>query len=140
MLKGGFIYNGGVELKVEVKMIIDDAEVLVKKAVEEMDVNIRDAAEKAWGAAVRATDALILDRCGVAPKSMRDRRERLGELILREPKLDRLGLWERLYSRESSLHVSCFYDGECRPVEMIKRKIVETINYVEDVKRAIAPP
>jgi len=104
------------------------------KAIEEVDVNLRDAAEKAWGATIRATDALILARYGETPKSMRDRRERLGELILREAELEELGLWERLHSRESSLHLSCFYDGECRPEEIIKRKIYETRNYIEDIK------
>lgn len=118
----------------EVEEIISDAESLLMKAIEEVDVNLRDAAEKAWGATIRATDALILARYGETPKSMRDRRERLGELILREAELEELGLWERLHSRESSLHVSCFYDGECRPEEIIKRKIYETRNYIEDIK------
>lgn len=124
-------------MKTEVKMILTDAEDLLKKAIEEMNVNIRDAAEKAWGATIRATDALILERYGETPKSMRDRREKLGELILKELELDKLGLWERLHSRESSLHVSCFYDGECKPENVIKRKILETKNYIEDIKRAI---
>jgi len=124
-------------LKIEVKIIISDAEDLLRKAVEEIDVNIRDAAEKAWGATVRATDALILERYGETPKSMRDRREKLGKLILKELELDKLGLWERLHSRESSLHVSCFYDGECIPEEMIKRKILETKSYIEDIKKVI---
>ena len=118
----------------EVEEIISDAESLLMKAIEEVDVNLRDAAEKAWGATIRATDALILARYGETPKSMRDRRERLGELILREAELEELGLWERLHSRESSLHLSCFYDGECRPEEIIKRKIYETRNYIEDIK------
>jgi len=125
-------------MKREVEAIIVDAEELLGKALEEMSVNLRDAAEKAWGATVRATDALILARYGETPKSMRDRRERLGELILQEPELDKLGLWERLHSRESSLHVSCFYDGECRPAEVIKRKILETKNYIGDIKNLIA--
>jgi len=126
-------------LKREIKEIIADAENLLTKAIEEMDVNLRDAAEKAWGATVRATDALILSRYDETPKSMRDRRERLGELILSEPGLDKLGLWERLHSRESSLHVSCFYDGECKPADVIKRKISETKNYIEDIKAFVGP-
>lgn len=124
----------------EVEAIIADAEELLKKAVEEMNVNVRDAAEKAWGATVRATDALILSRYGEMPKSMRDRREKLEELILREPELDKLGLWERLHSRESRLHVSAFYDGECEPVDVIKRKILETKDYIEDIKKVATSP
>jgi len=121
----------------EVKEIVSDAENLLMKAIEEMNVNLRDAAEKAWGATVRATDALILAKYDETPKSMKDRREKLGELILREPELDKLGLWERLHSRESSLHVSCFYDGECKPADVIKRKISETKNYIEDIKALV---
>lgn len=105
--------------------------------MEEIDVNLRDAAEKAWGAAVRATDALILARYGETPKSMKDRRRELEALLLREPELDKMGLWERLHSRESRLHVSCFYDGECEPADVIKRKILETKDYIEDIKRTL---
>ena len=125
-------------MKREVKEIISNAEDLLTKAIEEMDENLRDAAEKAWGAALRVTNALILARYDETPKSMRDRREKLGELILREPELDKLGLWERLHSRESSLHVSCFYDGECKPADVIKKKISETKNYIEDIKALLS--
>jgi len=98
-------------LKREVKEVISDAERLLAKAIEETDVNLRDAAEKAWTATVRVTDALILARYDERPKGMKDRREKLGELILREPELDKLGLWERLQSRESSK--SCHNQHTC---------------------------
>ena len=66
----------------EVKKLIEDAEDLLNKAVKEVDGNILDAAEKAWGATVRATDALILDRRGFIPTgstAMPDRRRALHE-------------------------------------------------------------
>jgi hypothetical protein len=44
-----------------VETIFQDAETLYTRAIEELDRgNIRDAAEKAWGATLRATNALIL--------------------------------------------------------------------------------
>ena len=48
-----------------VQEIFQDARVLQAAAVERLDQgDIRDAAEKAWGATKRATDALILARTG----------------------------------------------------------------------------
>lgn len=40
----------------EVEKLVEGAKDLLKRAIGEIDVNIRDAAEKAWGATVRATD------------------------------------------------------------------------------------
>jgi len=125
----------GKQLSLDIEALITDAELLLNKAVKEINVNIRDAAEKAWGATVRATDALILSRYGETPKSMKDRREKLDKLLLSEPELDKLGIWERLHSRESRLHVSAFYNGECEPTDVIKRKILETKDYIEDIKK-----
>ena len=52
--------------------LVRDAEDLLRKAVEEMDVNVRDAAEKAWGATLRASNALILARTGKVPERTPD--------------------------------------------------------------------
>ena len=52
-----------------VQEIFQDARVLQAAAVERLDHgDIRDAAEKAWGATKRATDALILARTGEEPE------------------------------------------------------------------------
>lgn len=69
---------------------------------------------------------------------MKDRGEKLEKPLVSEPNLDELGLWEKLHSRESRLHVSAFYDGECEPTDVIKRKILETREYVEDIKKIIS--
>ena len=50
--------------------IFADAHVLYADALEELDRgNLRNAAEKAWGATKRATDALILARTGREPRT-----------------------------------------------------------------------
>jgi hypothetical protein len=121
----------------EVKELIKDSERLIEKAIESMDVDLRNAAEKAWGATVRATDALILARTGVKPRAMSERRKKLGELIVKEPRIDEVKIWDRFHSRSDVLHGSCFYEGVCEPPEAIKRKIVETREFIEDVKKFI---
>ena len=60
-----------------VKTIFDDARALQSAAVERLDQgDIRDAAEKAWGATKRATDALVLARTGEPCQNFLRRRRR----------------------------------------------------------------
>jgi hypothetical protein len=122
----------------EVEDLLRDAEERLEKAIKEMKVDLRDASEKAWLATVRATDALILARMGVKPKVMSERREKLGELIMREPRIDEARIWDRFHSRSDVLHSSCFYEGVCKPPEAIKRKILETKEYIEDVRKLVS--
>lgn len=122
----------------EVKDLVEDAEHLVEKAVEEMEVDLRDAAEKAWGATVRAIDALILARVGVKPEIARERRMRLGEIVVKEKDVDEAKIWERYHSRAQALHAECFYGGVCKPVDVLKKKILETRDLVEDVKQLVS--
>jgi len=121
----------------EVEDLVKDAEDMISKAMKEMETDIRDAAEKAWAATVRATDALVLAKTGFKPKVMSERRTKLGELILKEPGIDEARIWDRFHSRSDVLHGSCFYEGICEPKELIKKKIVETRDYIEDVKKFI---
>ena len=121
----------------EAEDFMKDAEDMIGKAIKEMEVDIRNAAEKAWAATVRATDALVLAKTGTKPKVMSERRRKLGELILKEPEIDEAKIWDRFHSRSDVLHSSCFYEGICEPKELIKKKIVETRDYIEDVKKFI---
>ena len=51
-----------------VSAIFSDARVQHRAALERLAAgDIRDAAEKAWGATMRATDALVLSRLGREP-------------------------------------------------------------------------
>ena len=95
--------------------------------------DIRDAAEKAWCAAKRATDALILARTGVEPDQSPDTSR--GLLMLAEQDRAVSPLIGRYYSRQGHLHGACFYLGVCEPVDEVDRRIRETADYINDAAR-----
>ena len=116
-----------------VKEIFADARTLHSNALEMLvQGKIRNAAEKAWGATKRATDALILARTGVEPEKTPGASRGLGELALQDDGV-RI-LVGRYYSRQSQLHGDCFYFGLCDPIEETERRIRETIRYIEDAE------
>ena len=95
--------------------------------------DVRDAAEKAWCATKRATDALILARTGVEP-------EQSPETTRRLIRLSRVGdalgpLIGRYFTRQGHLHGACFYMGECEPVDEVERRIRQTADFVADAAR-----
>ena len=94
--------------------------------------DVRDAAEKAWCATKRATDALILARTGVEPERSTDTRIGLERLANADQRA--LSLVGRYYSRQSFLHGDCFYLGICEPIETIERRIRETDRYIQDAE------
>ena len=95
--------------------------------------DIRDAAEKAWCAAKRATDGLILARTGEEPRRSTDTGSGLRALERLEPEAG--SLRARYYERQGALHGECFYIGLCEPVEGIERLIRETADYIDDARR-----
>ncbi len=95
--------------------------------------DIRDAAEKAWCATKRATDALILARTGVELEQSPDTSKRLGRLAREDGAVS--PLIGRYYSRQGHLHGTCFYLGECEPVDEIERRIRQTADYISDAER-----
>ncbi len=94
--------------------------------------DVRDAAEKAWRATKRATDALILARTGVEPERSTDTRIGLERLANADQRAR--SLVGRYYSRQSLLHGDCFYLGICEPIETIERRIRETDRYIQDAE------
>ena len=94
--------------------------------------DIRDAAEKAWCATKRATDALILARTGEEPEISSDTSH--GLLVLAEEDDTVKLLVRRYYSRQSQLHGACFYLGICEPVDEVNRRIRETAGYINDAE------
>ena len=94
--------------------------------------DVRDAAEKAWCAAKRATDALILARTGQEPERSTDTRIGLERLANSDERAR--PLIGRYYSRQSLLHGDCFYLGICEPLETIERRIRETLQYIQDAE------
>ena len=94
--------------------------------------DIRDAAEKAWCATKRATDALILARTGEAPEFSSDTSR--GLLMLAEADGAVSPLIGRYYSRQGHLHGECFYHGICEPAAEVERRIRQTADYINDAE------
>ncbi len=94
--------------------------------------DIRDAAEKAWCAAKRATDALILARTGTEPEI--SSHTSIGLVRLAEEDNAIRPLIGRYYSRQGHLHGTCFYLGACEPADEVERRIRQTIDYIYDAE------
>ena len=94
--------------------------------------DIRDAAEKAWCATKRATDALILARTGTEPEISSDTTRGIATLAS-EGNLAR-SLRRRYFSRQSELHGACFYLGVCEPLDEVERRIRQTADYITDAE------
>ena len=94
--------------------------------------DIRDAAEKAWCATKRATDALILARTGIEPQISSHTTR--GIAVLAGEERDAESLRRRYFSRQSELHGACFYLGVCEPLDEVERRIRQTANYINDAE------
>ena len=116
-----------------VREIFADAHALYDDALERWAAgDMRDAAEKAWCATLRATNALILARTGDEPITTPGTSRRLDRLA-RQHHTAR-GLVGRYYSRQSHLHGDCFYSGMLDEVDEVERRIRETIDYISDAE------
>ena len=114
--------------------VFADARQMHESALRRMAAgDIRDAAEKAWCAAKRATDALILARTGEEPRRSTDTGASLRDLARRDP--GARSLRARYYERQGALHGECFYIGLCEPVDETELLIRETADYIEDAWR-----
>ena len=102
---------------------MDDARSLQREAVRLLEQgDIRDAAEKAWCATLRATNALILARTGEEPQRTPATARMLDDLTSMDARVG--SLVGRYYSRQTSLHGDCFYLGRIR----------ETADYIVDAE------
>ena len=95
--------------------------------------DIRDAAEKAWCATKRATDALILARTGTEPEISSDTARGLVRLATEDQVFRTLR--RRYHSRQSTLHGDCFYLGLCEPIDEVEGRIHRTADYINDAER-----
>ncbi len=121
-------------LNAQVTNIFADAREMHTAALDRLaQGDIRDAAEKAWCATKRATDALVLARTGREPEQSPITTRELERLAMQDGGVD--GLVPRYYSRQGSLHGNCFYLGICEPVATIERRIRETGAYIADAAR-----
>ena len=116
-----------------VREVFADAHGLYESAIERLEAgNIRDAADKAWCAVKRASDALILARTGNEPEK--------SPVTTRE--LRRLGnqdsavfpLISRYCTVRDLLHGDCFYLGLCEPLDDTERLIRGAIDFIQDAE------
>ena len=121
-------------VETEAAAIFDDAGRMYAAALERLAAgDLRDAAEKAWCAAKRATDALVLARTGRLPPRSPDTTRALRTMAAADPSVR--NLQDRYFTRQAALHGDCFYSGNCEPVEDTERLIRETAEYIQDARR-----
>ena len=116
-----------------VAFLLADARDLHQDALEMVEQDrLRNAAEKAWCATKRATDALILARTGDEPRSSGQTMRMIRQLRGQDPSLEPLRV--SYAHRQSFLHGAAFYDGILEPADDIIRDVQETIDYIRDAE------
>ena len=95
--------------------------------------DIRDAAEKAWCATKRATDALILACTGEEPVISSDRSRGMGRLATDDYAVR--PLHKRYHVTLAYLHGTCYSLGVCEPIDEVERRIRQTADYINDAER-----
>ncbi len=128
-------YVTTINIQDQIEELFGDARQIHAQAVQQLEHgDIRDAAEKAWGATKRATDALILARTGAEPSTTAATTNNLDSLARRAPETRQLQ--GRYYSRIHNLHGMCFYAGFCN--DQTERRIRETAAYIDAVEALAA--
>ena len=113
--------------------IFADAKAVQASALELLAAgDIRDAAEKAWCATKRATEALLLATNGEVPPTTV--RVSSGLRAMGRDNEAARSLQGRFATIVRFLHHDCFYNGHCEPVEDTERLIRETAQYIEDAE------
>ena len=126
-------------LTADVLTIFADARAIHAAALERLEQgDIRDAAEKAWCATKRATDALILARTGQEPRTTSQTSGGLRALAHADPRCQPLR--PRYNTCIMELHAGCFYDGHCEPEELMAQTIRETVQYIQDAEHLADSP
>ena len=116
-----------------VREIFADAKTVHAAALERLEEgDIRDAAEKAWCAAKRSTDALILARTGTLPTISSHTSGGIRALGQENDTLASLRL--RFGNIVHYLHADCFYDGRCEPWEFTADLIRSVSAYIQDAE------
>ncbi len=114
--------------------IFADADMMHGEALERLEAgDIRDAAEKAWRSARRATDALILARTGAEPEVTPQTSRELRRLGSQDSGV--APMVNVYFAIQNILHGDCFYLGLCEPLDDTRRRIRETGGYLRDARR-----
>ena len=95
--------------------------------------DVRNAAERAWQATKRATDALVLARTGVEPVISSDRARGIGRLATDDDAI--LPLHKRYHIVLPYLYGTCFSLGVCEPIDEVECLIRQTADYINDAAR-----
>jgi uncharacterized protein (UPF0332 family) len=121
----------------EVEELLKDAEILYEEALKGLEAGrLRKAAENAWGATARATDALLYARAEFEVVRGLGRTRELYKLALKDKEVEELNITKDYNERILHLHGNCFYKGiETIPGVDLKKLIIETGNYIEKVRR-----
>ena len=94
--------------------------------------DIRVAAEKAWCATLRATEALVLARTGQEPGSPIEAGRRLRAVAMSDQTLCELR--GRYFYRQAVIHDECLCQDCCQPA-LLERLIRETADYISNAER-----
>ncbi len=118
-----------------VAAVFADAWSLYDDAIEILELGKRRiAAEVAWGATKRATDALILARTGREPTGTGQTTRGIAVLDRTDPSMAPLA---RLYNKRIVvLHGRCFYSGNCGEAGDLIGETVSYIRTAEELARA----
>ena len=117
----------------EVHDIFNDAHQLHRSALERLEAgDIRDAAEKAWCATKRATDALVMARTGEEPGTTARTSDELDALarVAHEVRSMKPHYYQSIYR----LHGQCFYNARCDSEE-VPTLISATREYIASAER-----
>ena len=101
------------------------------KVAEEGD--LRDAAEKAWGAVNRATAALVLARTDQLPARSPEVTHGLVDLANDDYRL--FDLRRTYFDFQGLLHGTYFYDGRLGPPSMVISEISRVGDYIREAER-----
>ncbi len=116
--------------------LFNDADELLALALKHLaEGDIRDAAEKAWGATMASANGLLLARTGEKPTSTYATRRALMDEAHKHSEVE--GVFSRFMIAQGALHGGCFYDGMCEPREAIESRIRKTEQLIRDA-RALA--
>ena len=109
--------------------LFDDARLLYDEAIELLELGkLRVAAEVAWGATKRATDALIVARTGREPTGTGQTSN--GIRILSHGTVEMAALRSRFRIRARVLHAECFYGGDQALLDVAAALIRGTRDYI----------
>ena len=113
--------------------IFADAKAVQDSALERLSAgDVRDAAEKAWCAVKRATEALLLAVNGEIPPTTVGVSG--GLRAMGRNSAAARSLQGRFACTARYLHHDCFYNGHCEPLEDTERLIREAAQFIEDAE------